>query len=148
MYNYGLGGQEVPKDASEGIADIPMNRTLMLEKLTDEDPIKPKIVEGLKNIDEVFANFKPKVEVEFLKEDGSFQGEQLNFANLGDFGSKGIVNQSNFLKDLDMQKNEYAKIIKQLKSNKALKTVLENPDTKASFVQALLAMAQEIDDAK
>ncbi len=148
MFNYGIGGQEVPKDASEGIADIPMNRTLMLEKLTADDPVKPKIVEGLKTIEEVFANFKPQVEVEFQKEDGAFQSEKLNFANLGDFGAKGITNQSNFLKDMELKKNEFAKIIKQLKSNKALKTVLENPDTKASFLQALQAMVQEIDDAK
>lgn len=148
MFNYGIGGQEVPKDASEGIADIPMNRTLMLEKLTADDPIKPKIVEGLKTVDEVFANFKPQVEVEFQKEDGAFQSEKLNFANLGDFGAKGITNQSGFLKDMELKKNEFAKIIKQLKSNKALKTVLENPDTKASFMQALQAMSQEIDDAK
>jgi hypothetical protein len=148
MFNYGIGGQEVPKDASEGIADIPMNRTLMLEKLTAEDPVKPKIVEGLKTVDEVFANFKPQVEVEFQKEDGSFQSEKLNFANLGDFGAKGITNQSNFLKDMELKKNEFAKIIKQLKSNKALKTILENPDTKASFMQALQAMSQEIDEAK
>lgn len=147
-FNYGLGGQEVPKDASEGIADIPMNRTLMLEKLTGDDPIKPQIVEGLKNIDEVFANFKPQIEVEYTKEDGSFQSEKLNFATLGDFGAKGITNQSDFLKDLDLQKNEYAKIIKQLKSNKVLKSVLENPDSKAAFIQALQAMAQEIDEAK
>jgi predicted component of type VI protein secretion system len=148
MFNYGIGGQEVPKDASEGIADIPMNRTLMLEKLTADDPIKPKIVEGLKTVDEVFANFKPQVEVEFQKEDGAFQSEKLNFANLGDFGAKGITNQSGFLKDMEQKKNEFAKIIKQLKSNKALKTVLENPDTKASFMQALQAMSQEIEDAK
>ena len=148
MFNYGIGGQEVPKDASEGIADIPMNRTLMLEKLTADDPIKPKIVEGLKTVDEVFANFKPQVEVEFQKEDGAFQSEKLNFANLGDFGAKGITNQSGFLKDMEQKKNEFAKIVKQLKSNKALKTVLENPETKASFMQALQAMSQEIEDAK
>jgi len=148
MFNYGIGGQEVPREASEGIADIPMNRTLMLEKLTADDAIKPQIVEGLKNIDDVFNNYKPQVEVEFTKEDGAFQSEKLNFDNLGDFGAKGITNQSNFLKDLDMQKGEYAKIIKQLKSNKVLKTVLDNPESKAAFIQALQAMAQEIDEAK
>ena len=42
--------------------------------------------------------------------------------------------------------NDY--IIKQLKSNKALKTVLENPETKAAFLQALQSMVQEIDEAK
>lgn len=148
MFNYGIGGQEVPKDANEGIAEIPMNRTLMIEKLTADDPVKPQITDGLKTIDEVFANYKPQVNVEFQKEDGSSQGESLNFSNLGDFGSKGITNQSNFLKDLDLRKSEYAKIIKQLKSNKVLKTVLDNPETKAAFIQALQAMAQEIDDAK
>ncbi len=148
MFNYGIGGQEVPKDASEGIADIPMNKTLMLEKLTSNDPIKPQLVEGLKTIDEVFAHFKPNTEVEFQKEDGSAQSENLNFANLGEFGAKGITNQSTFLKDLELKKNEYAKVIKQLKSNKALKTVLENPETKAAFLQALQSMVQEIDEAK
>lgn len=148
MFNYGIGGQEVPKDASEGIADIPMNRTLVIEKLTDDDPKKPMIVEGLKSIEEVFAHFKPKVEVAFEKEDGSSQSEQLNFNNLGDFGAKGIINQSSFLKDLDLQKNEYGKIIKQLKSNKVLKNVLENPDAKSAFINALQAMAQEIEEAK
>ncbi len=148
MFQYGLGGQEAPRDASEGIADIPMNRTLMIEKLTDDEPLKPKVVEGLKTIDEVFAHFKPSVQVDFEKEDGSSKSEQLNFANLGDFGARGITNQSGFLKDLELQRSEYAKIIKQLKSNKALKNVLDNPETKASFIQALLAMAQEIDEAK
>ena len=148
MFNYGIGGQEVPKDASEGIAEIPMNRTLMIEKLTADDPVKPQITDGLKTIEEVFANYKPQVNVEFQKEDGSSQEENLNFSNLGDFGAKGITNQSAFLRDLDLKKTEFAKIIKQLKSNKVLKTVLDNPDSKAAFIQALQAMAQEIDDAK
>ena len=148
MFNYGIGGQEVPKDASEVIADIPMNKTLMLEKLTSDDPIKPQLVEGLKTIEEVFSHFKPNTEVEFQKEDGSSQSEKLNFTNLGEFGAKGITNQSTFLKDLELKKNEYAKVIKQLKSNKALKTVLENPETKTAFLQALQSMVQEIDEAK
>lgn len=146
--NYGIGGQEVPKEASEGMADIPMNRTLMIEKLTADAPVKAQIVDGLKNADEVFAHFKPAIEVEFQKEDGSEQKEELHFKNLGDFGMKGITNQSNFLKDMELQKNEYAKVMKQLKSNKVLKTVLENPDMKAAFITALQAMAQEIEDAK
>ncbi|MBL0053069.1 MAG: hypothetical protein IPP29_16955 [Bacteroidetes bacterium] len=148
MFKYGIGGQEVPKDASEAVADIPMNRTLMMEKLTADAPVKAQIVDGLKNVEEVFANFKPKVELDFMKEDGSTQKENLNFSNLGDFGVKGITNQSGFLKDMQLQKDEYAKVIKQLKSNKVLKTVLENPESKAAFIAALQAMAQEIDDAK
>ena len=148
MYNYGIGGQEVPKDAAEAIADIPQNRTLMIEKLTADAPIKPEIVEGLKTVEEVFQRFKPQVACDFQKEDGSTMNEKLNFSNLGDFGAKGITNQSNFLRDLQMEKDEYAKLIKQLKTNKLLKSVSENPDAKAAFIGALQALIQEIDDAK
>ena len=34
MYNYGIGGNEVKKDAGEAIADIPSNKTLLIQKLT------------------------------------------------------------------------------------------------------------------
>ena len=34
--NYGIGGNEVKIDASEGIAEIPQNRTLLVEQLTKE----------------------------------------------------------------------------------------------------------------
>ncbi|MBK7850416.1 MAG: type VI secretion system contractile sheath small subunit [Bacteroidetes bacterium] len=148
MFNYGIGGNEIRPDASEAIADIPKNRTLVVEKLTDEAPVKPEMVYDLKNVDEVFAHFKPKVEVELEKEDGSSTNEALSFSNLGDFGTKGITNQNQFLQDLNQKQDQYMKIIKQLKSNKSLKTILENPDTKGAFVGALLALIQEIEDAK
>ncbi len=148
MFNYGIGGNEIRPDASEAIADIPKNRTLVVEKLTDQAPVKPEMVYDLKNVDEVFAHFKPKVEVELEKEDGSSTNEALSFSNLGDFGTKGITNQNQFLQDLNQKQDQYMKIIKQLKSNKSLKTILENPDTKGAFVGALLALIQEIEDAK
>ena len=37
MFNFGVGGQEVPMDASEGIADIPLNRTFLVQKLTNDE---------------------------------------------------------------------------------------------------------------
>lgn len=148
MFNYGIGGTEVPKDASEGIADIPQNRTLVIEKLTDSPPVKPQMVYDLKTVDEVFAHFKPTVDVEFEKEDGSNANEALHFSNLGDFGTRGITTQSNFLQDLNQKQEQYLKIVKQLKSNKSLKNVIENPDMKAAFLGALNALIQEIDDAK
>lgn len=146
--NYGIGGQEVPKDASEAIADIPQNRTLMIEKLTNEAPIRPEIVEDLKTVEEVFAHYKPKVEIDFAKEDGTDVKETLNFSNLGDFGSKGIITQSSFLGDLQRSRDEYSKLIKQLKTNKLMKTALENPEMKESLIQAISALLQEIEEAK
>ena len=37
--NYGIGGNEVKIDASEGIAEIPQNRTLLVEQLTKDEPV-------------------------------------------------------------------------------------------------------------
>ena len=144
MYNYGIGGQEVPKDASEAIADIPQNRTLMIEKLTADDPLRPQVAEGLKTVEEVFEHFKPTVDVDFEKEDGSQLHEELSFSNLGDFGAKGITNQSSFLNGLNLESKEYAKIVRQLKSNKLLRAVLENPDAKKAFTAALQSLITEI----
>jgi len=45
MYNYDIGGQERKIEVSEGIADIPQNRTLLIEKLTD-DPELRKLIEA------------------------------------------------------------------------------------------------------
>lgn len=39
--NYGIGGNEVKIDASEGIAEIPQNRTLLVEQLTKDEPVAP-----------------------------------------------------------------------------------------------------------
>lgn len=148
MYEYGLGGQEVKRDASDDVADIPQNRTLMIEKLTAQAPVKPEIVDGLKTVEEVFEHFNPQIECEFQKEDGSFVSEKLAFKNLGDFGGKGITNQSNFLNELQLEKNEYTKLVKQLKSNRQMKSLIENPETREAFLNALQALIQEIDDAK
>jgi hypothetical protein len=132
MAEYGIGGMEVRGDGSEAILEIAQNRTLMIEKLTDAAPVKPVIVEGLKTVDEVFNHFKPTVSCDFEKEDGSSANETLSFSNLGDFGAK----------------NEYSKLVKQLKTNKLLKSVVENPENKEAFINALQALIQEIEDAK
>ena len=148
MMNYGIGGQEVPQETSEGIADIPQNKTLFIQKLTTDPAIKPEIVHGLKTTEEVFAHYKPAVEVEFQKEDGSTTNEKLQFSNVGDFSPKGIVGQSPMLQNLSNQKEQYLKMVKQLKTNKLLKSITENPDAKQAYIDALQALLQELEDAK
>ena len=44
--NYGIGGNEVKIDASEGIAEIPQNRTLLVEQLTKDEPVAPEVITG------------------------------------------------------------------------------------------------------
>ncbi len=144
---YGIGGTEAKGDASEAISDIPQNRTLMVEKFTAEPPIKPEIVEGLTSIDDVFNHFQPQIDVEFTDSEGAGKEEKLSFNNLADFGTKGIVAQSEFLQDLTVQKDQFFKIIKELKSNKLLRKALENPDTKEATLNAIYALVKEIDQA-
>jgi hypothetical protein len=146
MYNYGIGGQERKLDnAQEAITDIPLNRTLLVQKLTDDPPLRPQIVEGLRTPEAVFTHFKPAVEVAFEKEDGSIIPETLHFQSLGDFGKKGIINQSNFLQGLNTEAEDLQKLLRQLKSNKILKTALENPETKAAFLATIQAMISELE---
>lgn len=146
--NYGIGGNEVKTDASEAFADIPQNRTLMAEKLTKDAPVKPEIVHGIQTVDQVFEHYKPHVSVDFEDADGVTKKEELSFKNLGDFGVKGITEQSEFLKDNASQKEEYLKIIKQLKSNKILKSALADPDGKAALLDAIQSMIAELKNNK
>jgi hypothetical protein len=145
---YSIGGVVQETEAFEAFADIPQNRVLMAEKLTIESASKPEIVEGLTSIEQVFAHFKPKVEIDFEDEEGASKKEGLHFKNLGDFGVKGITGQSSFISDLAMKKEQYQKIIKQLKSNKQLKQALSNGETKEAFINALHALIKELEQAK
>lgn len=146
--NYGIGGNEVKTDASEAFADIPQNRTLMAEKLTKDAPVKPEIVHGLQTVEQVFEHYKPNVSIDFEDADGVTKKETLGFKNLGDFGVKGITEQSEFLKDKASQKEEYFRIIKQLKSNKILKTALADPDAKKALLDAIQGMVAELEGNK
>ncbi len=145
---YGLGGTEVKLDTNEAIQEIPQNKTLFVEKLTSDTPVKPEIVKGLKTIDDVFDHYKPQVNMEFETSEGTTNKETLKFQNLGDFGVKGITNQSSFLKDLSTEKEQYIKIIKQLKTNKILKAALTDEDAKTALKSALKGLIEELNQSK
>ena len=148
MYNYGIGGNEVKLDASEAIADIANNRTLLVQKLTMNDAVKPEAVYDLKNVEEVFAHFKPQCNVDFQTEEGTTKSEELHFSNLGDFGVKSVIDQSNFLTNLNVEVEQYHKIAKQFKSNKVLKSLVENPESKQAFKDVLTALLHELNSSE
>jgi len=147
-YDFGVGGNVRERQFSEGMADIPMNRTLLVQKLTEDPEIKPEIVKGLDTIDKVFEHYKPALTVEFKDMDGAEHEEKLEFNSLGDFGSKGILKQSTMLNKLDMEKKELFKFMKQLKSNKILKKVLDNPAAKEAYISELNSLLEELKTAK
>lgn len=136
-----------PDPVGEGFVEISPNKTLFIQKLTAEAPIKPELVEGMQTVEQVFERFKPAVDVELEKENGSTTKENFAFNSLGDFDTKNLTNQSGYLKNLSLENDAYLKIVKQLKTNKSLKNVIENPETKAAFVNALKALAFELETA-
>lgn len=146
--NYGIGGNEVQTDAFEAFADIPRNRTLMAELLTNDPPLKPEIVHDIQTIDQVFDYYKPNIDIDFEDADGVAKKENLKFTNLGDFGTKGITAQSSFLTDITNEGDEYLKIVKQLKSNKILKTALADSAAKQSLLDAVNSMIAELKNHK
>ena len=84
------------------------------------------------------------MKVDFEDSEGATKVEELNFKNLGDFGTKGITAQSTFLTGLATEKDQYQKIIKQLKTNKLLKAALEDPDAKKALQDTLEALIAEL----
>ena len=135
-----------PDPVGEGFVEISPNKTLFIQKLTSEDPVTPEIVEDLHTVEQVFDYFKPNCDVELDKEDGSSTKENFKFSGLGDFDIKNITLQSSYLKNLSVENEAFLRTIKQLKSNKSLRNVIENPATRAAFIGALNALVAELEE--
>ena len=148
MFNYGVGGNEVKVDANEAIQEIQENKTLLVGKLTSEEAISPEIVTGLKTVEDVFAHFKPAVSVEHETYEGTTVKEEFNFKNVGDFTPKKLVENSPFLKKLKLEEEQYNNIVRQLKTNNVLRGALSDAASKDALVQALKAIALELETKK
>ena len=143
--SYGIGGNEVRQEGQEAILEIPQNKTLIAQKLTPNTPVRPEIVTGLQNMDEVFEHFAPKVKATFEDDEGRITREELAFKNVGDFSLNGLTSQSPFLQDLKTKTEQYQKMIKQLKTNKVLKLALQDPDAKKAIIASLEGLIQELE---
>lgn len=146
ILNYEIGGNEVKIDASEAIADIPENRTLLIEKLTADDPVNPETVEGLTTIEDVFAAFQPNVDVEFENAEGEPVKENFRFSNTADFQVKNMTAGSRFLNNLSIKKDFYSKLVKQLRSNKVLQRALESSESRQALIDALSELKKELQE--
>lgn len=135
-----------PDPVGEGFVEISPNKTLFIQKLTSDDPVSPEIVQDLQTVEQVFDHFKPNCDVELDKEDGSTTKENFKFSGLSDFDIKSITIQSSYLKNLSVENDAYLRIIKQLKTNKSLRNVIENPATRNAFISALNALVAELEE--
>lgn len=144
ILEYGIGGNEVKTDASEAVANIPENRSLIVEQLTANEPVNPEAVKGLTTIEEVFNHFSPNIDVEFEDEEGQPVKENFAFGSVADFNVKNMTENSKFLNGLNVDKEFYEGLIKQLRSNKVLQRVLENAESKEAFIAALTSLKSEL----
>lgn len=145
ILEYEIGGNEVKIDASEGIANIPDNRSMIVEHLTADEPIAPEAAYNLKSIEDVFAHFNPNMDIEFENEEGQPVKENIHFNNVDDFSVKKMTQQSNFLGKLNQEKDFYEGMVKQLRSNKVLQKALQDPETKAALISALTSLKKELE---
>lgn len=147
LYEYGVGGSEVKIDANEAIAEIPSNRTLLVQKLTEEAPLQPETTYGLETLEDVFERFQPSVELEFQDQEGNEIPEKLDFKGLSDFSAKKLKENSPFLSQLNIEREQYLKISRLLSSNKALLKSLSDEEARAEMIQVLEAALLELEDA-
>lgn len=143
----GIGGNAVEQEANEGIADIPGNRTLMVNQMTAEEPGVPEIVDHLYTIEDVFKYFDPNIDVNFLDKEGQDVTENFQFSNVGDFSVKSMTQRSPFLNNLNIRKEFYEKVVKQLRSNKVLQRVIANNDTKAAMLIILKELKKQVEES-
>jgi hypothetical protein len=135
-------------ETSDAIIEFPQNRTLLAEQLTDEAPVKPEIVKGLRTMDDIFNHYKPNIKTEFEDPDGQTRKENLHFSNLRDFEKDGLMKNSAFLKELGLKRDSYTKIEKQLRTNKVLRDAISNPESKIALIKSLQALLKELKDAE
>jgi hypothetical protein len=148
MFDFEIGGNEIKPESAEGIANIPHNRTLLAQKLTQQAPINPEAVYGLKTVEAVFDHFKPEVEVELESIEGMPVKETMQFRSVADFRVKEMVARSPFLRSQDAQYQEYTQISRRLQGHRILQTALSNADTKAALIETLQALVAELDQTE
>ena len=141
------------EESNAKVSPIDNNKTLMIDQYTsDAEPGNPEFVENIQNINDAFAHFRPKVEVDFVDEEGGSVNEVLEFNELRDFeaqGGKGnLVKNSQFLSGVKQKIDTSAKIRKNIEQNRKLRDILKDASAKEELKEMLQAMLEELEGNK
>lgn len=141
------------EESNAKVSPIDNNKTLMIDQYTtDVEPGDPQFVEDIQNINDAFAHFQPKVEVDFIDEEGGSVNETLRFNELRDFeaqGGKGnLVQNSAFLSSVKKKIDISAKIRKSIEQNRKLRDILKDASAKEELKLMLQEMLQELENNK
>ena len=138
------------EESNAKVTLLDQNKTLMMDQYTsDAEPGNPELVEDIQNINDAFDHFKPKVEVDFIDEEGGSVNETLKFSEIRDFeadGGKGrLVQNSQFLSGVKEKIDVNAKIRKSIEQNRKLRDILKDEGSRAELKEMLQAMLAEIE---
>ena len=138
------------EESNAKVSPIDNNKTLMIDQYTlDAEPGNPEFVENVQNINDAFAHFRPKVEVDFVDEEGGSVNEVLEFNELRDFeaqGGKGnLVKNSQFLSGVKQKIDTSVKIRKSIEQNRKLRDILKDASAKEELKEMLQAMLAELE---
>ena len=141
------------EESNAKVSPIDNNKTLMIDQYTsDAEPGNPEFVENVQNINDAFAHFRPKVEVDFVDEEGGSVNEVLEFNELRDFeaqGGKGnLVKNSQFLSGVKQKIDTNVKIRKSIEQNRKLRDILKDASAKEELKEMLQAMLEELEGNK
>jgi predicted component of type VI protein secretion system len=143
---YGVGATSMPVETNVALGPLPENKTMVVQKLTQQTPDEAEMVKGLENMESVFQKFQPNIEIDFDNEDGSTKSDEIRFEKLTDFMPEKMIAKNEFLQDLNAQKEEFSNIHGKLKANTALQKVLANAEQKEAFIAVLNAYIQELEN--
>ena len=151
------------EESSAGIEGLSQNKTLYVDQFTADVTFENR---GLamqeveengqkrgvypRTMKEVFAYFKPKVEVDFAG-DGETKKEVLNFKEMKDFeinnGKGNLINNSAFLSDLRSKKENCENVQKQIEKNARLRDILKDAESKGELKALLESLLVELNEA-
>ncbi|SDD98622.1 hypothetical protein SAMN04487894_11786 [Niabella drilacis] len=128
------------RQAAETVAEIAPNRTLIAGLLTAAAPLKPVAVQGLQNLEMVFAQYQPAITVPMKSGDNGVIRETLHFTTLGDFAPDRLGRQSEVLRRLHFQATEYLKAARALRTDGSLKQTLRSEEERAALQETIKNM--------
>jgi len=146
LYGYQIGATIETQERGADVNIVPDNKTLIALPLNDDPDIEADPTR-LKNMKEVFENYKPKVEVDLKNLEGEADMVELKFSALRDFNKDGIIKQAPVLQDLQQQEETYARYIDIINNNEKLRSILGDPEMKKEFLELVDMLVEELDES-
>ena len=126
--------------------DFPQNKTLYIDQFTVDGPLsdEDRKRHQCADMNDLFEKFKPFCNIELLNEEGEFVPERFAFNSIDDFDDERLIENSPFLEEKQHAIEIYQGIIHQLEKNKALRSTLDDNNTRLELEKFLDVLANEL----